>query len=437
MGTTAEKGAYLNETKSQLKTAINNLGGNIDNETTFREYVEELQDVYDNYPKTSYGEGTSITLENCNKGKLDVDKLEGDTSQDGEPTPTNPVTISSVTGNQEVVVRGKNYFTNTYNGTSKFSVAYQNEVLTIEATQDTTGNQVFYRSKVYGNLKNGQTYIVSSTNVSGVVENLKLQLRNKDGTSASLPMTTSVVYDDNYDLYVVSNVFGSASSVQVTEGQTAVIKDIMVEEGNSTTTYEPYITPITKTLALGSIELNKIGTYQDYIYKSGDKWYVHKEITKRSILDIIGERTVQYISARNQFAIDRDPISDIKNNSSYSNQNYTPTFMCNSYISKTYASSLADTGYAVSYLYVDAVNNRQLRFKNADITSVDTFISSVANDYLVYPIETATNTEITDTTLINQLEALYNAQSIKGTTIIESNGDLPIIIKARALKGES
>ena len=84
MGTIAEKGAYLNETKSQLKTAINNLGGSIDSETTFREYVEELEGVYDNYPKTSYGEGTSVILTGCTKGKLDFedDKVGyGDTYQ--------------------------------------------------------------------------------------------------------------------------------------------------------------------------------------------------------------------------------------------------------------------------------------------------------------------------------------------------------------------
>ena len=73
MGTTSEKLTYLNTTKSELKQAINNLGGNIDSETTFREYVEELQDVYDNYPKTSFQEGTDVTIEGGLKGKLDFE----------------------------------------------------------------------------------------------------------------------------------------------------------------------------------------------------------------------------------------------------------------------------------------------------------------------------------------------------------------------------
>ena len=37
---------------------------------------------------------------------------------------------------------------------------------------------------------------------------------------------------------------------------------------------------------------------------------------------------------------------------------------------------------------------------------------------------------------IKQLEDIYNMQSVNGTTIVEINGNLPMIIKCRALKGE-
>ena len=43
--------------------------------------------------------------------------------------------------------------------------------------------------------------------------------------------------------------------------------------------------------------------------------------------------------------------------------------------------------------------------------------------------------EIT-TTLKDQIKALYYSHSFTGTTIIEINGQLPLIIKVRALKGE-
>ena len=86
--------------------------------------------------------------------------------------------------------------------------------------------------------------------------------------------------------------------------------NLQLEFGSTTTSYEPYVGGIpapnpdypqtvnvvtgTQTIAisnndsqtqnytvsLGSIELCKIGDYQDYIYKSGNDWYVHKETGK-------------------------------------------------------------------------------------------------------------------------------------------------------------
>lgn len=50
----------------------------------------------------------------------------------------------------------------------------------------------------------------------------------------------------------------------------AIKGDIQLEEGSTPTTFESF----------WQIELCKIGTYQDYIYKSGGKWYVHKATQK-------------------------------------------------------------------------------------------------------------------------------------------------------------
>lgn len=61
---------------------------------------------------------------------------------------------------------------------------------------------------------------------------------------------------------------------------------VQLEKGSTATSYAAYFTPI---------ELCKIGTYQDYIYKSDGKWYVHKEVGK--ILSYAGETiSTDYIS---------------------------------------------------------------------------------------------------------------------------------------------
>lgn len=99
MGTIVEKSEYLTETKDKIKESINNIGGSITSETTFREYAQELDNIYDNLPKVS-GEGTSITLSPTLKGKLDFEDGIvgiGDTKQEIDLTENN-LTSQSANG---------------------------------------------------------------------------------------------------------------------------------------------------------------------------------------------------------------------------------------------------------------------------------------------------------------------------------------------------
>lgn len=61
--------------------------------------------------------------------------------------------------------------------------------------------------------------------------------------------------------------------------------EVQLELGSTATTYEPYT----------NIELCKIGDYQDYIYKSGDKWYVHKETGKVDLGELTWTATTNII----------------------------------------------------------------------------------------------------------------------------------------------
>lgn len=77
MGTISQKISYLAETKARQKTLINALGGNITNDTPFREYEKELVGVL---PKVT-GEGTNISLSPTIEYDLEVGSLKGDTTQ--------------------------------------------------------------------------------------------------------------------------------------------------------------------------------------------------------------------------------------------------------------------------------------------------------------------------------------------------------------------
>ena len=85
---------------------LNDLGSEIDNETTFREYAERIEDLYEEWPKIN-DEDTTINLENTKKAKMKI-ILKGNINQNEVPTPNNPINIDIVTGNNIINFIGKN-----------------------------------------------------------------------------------------------------------------------------------------------------------------------------------------------------------------------------------------------------------------------------------------------------------------------------------------
>lgn len=49
MSTTTDKLEYLDETKNQIKTALNELGAEISDSDTFRSYVTKINNLYEEY----------------------------------------------------------------------------------------------------------------------------------------------------------------------------------------------------------------------------------------------------------------------------------------------------------------------------------------------------------------------------------------------------
>ena len=110
---------YLDGTKQALKESINNLGGDITSETTFREYAQELDNIYDNLPKTT-GEDTSLSLTTL-KGKMNIIP-KGNTQQD------------TTQGNQLLDVA------NLVNSGTSTTHTFTNDILTITNTSGTYNN---------------------------------------------------------------------------------------------------------------------------------------------------------------------------------------------------------------------------------------------------------------------------------------------------------
>ena len=138
----ADKLIYLNTTKEKLKDSINNIGGSITDETTFRAYATELDNIYDNLPKTT-GEGSNLSLTTL-KGRINVDDIKGDTEQDTyEGYNLLPVTTPDGTY-YGVTFKNNDDGTITLNGTPTTS----NAINIFEGEISLSGDYVFY---LYGN----------------------------------------------------------------------------------------------------------------------------------------------------------------------------------------------------------------------------------------------------------------------------------------------
>ena len=257
MGTTAEKLTYLNDTKQLLKENINNLGGNLTNEP-FRQYASVLEGIYERIPKVS-GIGASLSLSPSMVGKIKLNEIQGDTLQNGTPTPSSPVPIQSVTGLQNVGVCGKNLFNknnaNIENGgwislDGKKGNGGDNKLFYIKIQPNTT----YTIQKIAGN-----RFRVGTYQNNNIPNGTKFNVFQINDSSTSITITSGS--NDNY-LYV-QYLAGDTNEQQL-------LDSIQIEIGSTATTYEQY-KGNTYEVNLGNIELNKIGDYKDSIKKSNGK----------------------------------------------------------------------------------------------------------------------------------------------------------------------
>ncbi len=159
----------------------------------------------------------------------------------------------------------------------------------------------------------------------------------------------------------------------------------------------------TETFAKGNdipngIELCKIGDYQDYIYKDNDSWYLHKEIGK-VVLDGTGD---WYTSSGTTQVYYGGGVGYIQD---------TTKLPCN-------ISSNCQ------------MPNTNIYFYNTGLSLADFKTLLGTTNAIVYGrLTTPTNTIITDTELIEQLDNLMSATTYYGiTNINQQNNDLPFIM---------
>lgn len=200
-----------------------------------------------------------------------------------------------------------------------------------------------------------------------------------------------------------------------------------IEIGETATSYQPYRLN-TYTVNLGTTELCKMGDYQDYIYKSGDDWYIHKATAKATL----GNLTWSYsdTSTSNVYRMYTSGLSGVyvppANNATL------PIFKCTHFSATT-----ANDSYSRTVGVASNAGGTAVYIYSPDYTTTSSPASFKTwltdnNVALYYALKTNTETKITDTTLIGQLEALAGA-SISNGSAMKADGTLPAILTVEAL----
>ena len=319
-------------------------------------------------------------------------QFEGPQGPQGEPGQDAPLPepIKTASGSTIALTdAGPGLYTAQFNGDTTQQTYTGKNKLNVSDSYTVSSSDIF--KEVAISATSGVSYRVSCTNITtngtgtcrigfndGGGNNVGTVWLSNTNKSANITLTGDAV-----SVYIYSDTNYSAS-----QSATTTYTDLMVAEASTSTDYEPYTGGIASpnpdypqninvvtgtqtitisdgggqsrslTVNLGSIELCKIGTYQDYIYKSGDDWYVHKAVAK--------------IASYNGETVSTD------------------------YISTTGQLTTGATVY--------------------------------------YALATATDTKITDSTLVGQLEAVLNASLYEGDCSIEitaTSPNLPAILSTQ------
>ena len=368
MGTISEKLVYLNDTKTALKDRLISLGATITNSTTFRNYINWLDNFY---------------IGSTNKTDLAKNGIIGRTSQSGTPSPDSPQPINNLTGNVSYKVSGTNLF---------------NKDTTVNGYVDASGNIISstgYKTSDYIELKPDTSYYKSQSGST----HWKYYDENK------------VVYSSaESDLTSPSNaqIFTTPSNVKYLRFTMSdnLVDSFMLHEGSAwNPKYEPYIEPRIFIIPLGNIKLNGIDTYKDKLYLSNNKFYIEKKIG----VHILNGSENWIFNATYSTPTSRSVVST----TTYSDFDYSQKYYSNRFVYNDTSTSnrLVFNGYPRIYVSLDdTLTGISTSDTNAQkITKMKTYMSN-NNIEVYYVLKTPTTTEITSSNYPELYSALKEIQ---------------------------
>ena len=418
-------------------------------ETATNKNIENIaglvDSIYDKFPKTSYAEGTEITLSNTLKGKLDFENdivgygqteqesTEGynliDTNETIAETTKNGITYSLKNGvftfngtasagfdiylNNLVSLKSGNYTFGPRDENGSYTGIFDKYANTINNTNIIDGGQVrgYQKATLNSDYENVRLHLFISSGAVFTNYSFKLLLVNGQYTSSTMP---------EWEPYTngASPNPSFPQDIEVLRGtQTVYIKD---ENNNVITTTE---------IDLGEYEFARIGNHVDTIEYDVDEDKVYKN-ENVGRYQFTGNETIEQFASRTNTVscsipnILQNLVAKTWNYEAYCN--YLIAQNCYTEDKQGVFTHYSGTGVTRVYLGID---------KSIADTSekIKTWLGNTKP--ILYYQRTLIKKPITSI-LKDQIKALYNAHSNNGTTIITSNGELPLVLKVRALKGE-
>lgn len=399
-------------------------------------------------------EGATMTVQELQVNEGAAMAYEPYTGGIPSPSPDYPQKVHTVTGEQLVKIHGKNLINIPNFTSSQQGIDAKGSNQTIELT-GTAGNTYYPDFRFYANGTYGSRAYRSNVNQIDSSRGFFTEPNSEYKLSIFVEGDTPYAIVEGFETKVTNNlglVGGQVItindseklnfvSISISQNVTANIKvRFQIEKSSTATAYEPYQSQ-SYPISLGSIELCKIGEHQDYIYKNGNDWYLHKAIGKYTMpegkyfLGISGSSAgPDTQSAVGTFSFLRSDIG----NDVYDDFMKNARLCSLAIYSNVSVSGNTDVVNLPNYAFTErSGTNDRIYYRNTSLTGKTGREAGAlfANSSWYGFLDTPTDTQITDTTLVGQLEALVNATSCDGQTnfAVISNGDnLPAILEVKA-----
>lgn len=324
------------------------------------------------------------------------------------PSPEYPQPIQTVTGEQTVTVTGKNLL----NAVPYANPIQQGVEVTITNTNtihiEGTSTQAYVNlTRIFSTNLPAGTYTMSINKELPFRVSLSTILSGGDSSDHSIQAGETSVTFTTSETMTGMRLFMSTGGAGIVFDETFTVQ--LVSGNAADYDFEPY-SSTNYPISLGSIELCKLGDYQDYIYKDGEDWKVHKE----TVSAIIDGSENWGASGANTYH-----VANIYSKIGNSIQSTSTGEMYASHFTIVDISS-SNTLVGAS-LKVDAANNvSNLRIRLQDMSGGTAGFRQMlsAKKPSIYARRlTPTDTTITDTNLIAQLEAILQAKLQASNTI--------------------